>query len=202
MCFKFPVINIRTRILNLSNGSALLGLLSEWQAQLTVKSPTTPDSLFWAVHSTDSFYHLMQEIKCPFCPWTIPELLHRSKQVVSLFRGSQSLTLQWHLTKSILTWLWFPPWQEGNTSEEFSELLFCTSPVMLILLPLVKRDGHILFNASCKVFLKETEAKVTRRKAAALRLELVFGLETQLYTAFFLLFLLCPFTVHVNIQYL
>lgn len=53
---------------------------------------------------------------------------------------------------------------------------------------LVKRGAHILFNESCLVFLKETEAKVTRRKAAALRLELAFGLESQLYTAFFYFF--------------
>lgn len=59
---------------------------------------------------------------------------------------------------------------------------------MLILLSLVKRGGHILFNASCLVFLKETAAKVTRRKAAALRLELAFGLESQLYAAFFYFF--------------
>lgn len=37
----------------------------------------------------------------------------------------------------------------GDTSEEFSERVFRTSPLMLIVLPLVKRDGHILFNASC-----------------------------------------------------
>lgn len=35
------------------------------------------------------------------------------------------------------------------------------------------------------IFLKETAAKVTRKKAATLRLEFAFGLESQLYTAFF-----------------
>lgn len=90
--------------------SALLGLLSEWQAQLTVKSSRTPNWLFWAVHSTDSFYHLMQEIKGPFYPWTIPELL----QLIQRVSTSHSSV---KFNRKHFNWLWFPPWQEGDTSE-------------------------------------------------------------------------------------
>lgn len=68
---------------------------------------------------------------------------------------------------------------------------------MLIFLPLVKKDGSILFIASCQVFLKETEDKVTRRKAAALRLELAFGHNSLLLFSTF-----SPMTIHSSCRHI